>query len=559
MKVSLVSLPLLALPFLACSSGGGTEDDGAGSGDCADLLAGDLVITEVMANPAGEDRGFEYFEVYNASSATIDLGGLTLVYALPDGSDEQTHATGELSIEAGAYLALGTAEPDALPDYVDYGFANDLGSLRNAGALLALRCGETEIDRMVYPSMEGDDGVSFGLDGANAPDHIANDDVANFCPATASFAEGLFGSPGAANEPCNPAAAPGTCTDEDGERATVPPAVGDLVITEFMASPLEADATREWFEVYAAAEVDLNGLVAGREPGTADFTVETTDCLRVAAGDYVLFARDDVAETNGGLPEVTQVFDFTLAEDRTLFIGIGDQVLDQITMTPAMEGRSTALDPDLLDPEDNDDPASWALCAAAYGEEGNTGTPGASNAACGGGGGGDTCLDGGTARALVPPGPGDIRISEHMPNPDRVLDGVGEWFELEVLANVDLNGLEIGQTVGDVDETVNDANCLRFNAGSFVLFAVNLDDEVNGGLPAVDFETNQTLGQSAAGDSLFIGHGGTVLDDISWAQADVPVGASLSRDPGGDTFCPGVDPYGLGDLGTPRAANPDCP
>src|SRR6266545_3790864 len=206
----------------ACSSGGGDDagDDDAGtpSGDCSGMLAGDLVITEVMANPAGEDRGNEYFEIYNASSAAADLAGLTLAYSLVDSPDEEeTHEVGELSIAAGEYKVLGGADADALPGFVDYGFGNDLGTLRNAGAVLALRCGDVEVDRTEYPSAEGEDGVSWGLDGAATPDYLANDTIANFCPATIEFAAGMFGSPGAANEPCHPVVA-GTCTDGGNER-----------------------------------------------------------------------------------------------------------------------------------------------------------------------------------------------------------------------------------------------------------------------------------------------------------------------------------------------------
>jgi hypothetical protein len=551
----------------ACSGGGDDDDGGAGSGDCADLLAGDLVITEVMANPVGEDRGSEYFEVYNASSAAIDATGLTLVYSLPDGSNEETHDVSGLVIEPGAYVALGAADAEALPDFLDYGFDNDLGSLRNGGAALALRCGDQEIDRVEYASAEGDDGVAWQLDGAQAPDYLANDDPANFCPATVEFAPGMLGSPGEANESCNPVVPTGTCTDDDGERDVVPPAPGDLVITEFMASPVGNDADQEWFEVYAANDVDLNGLVGGRDTADPAVLVDQPECLHVAAGTYAVFARSSDPAANGGLPDVTATFDFALVEAGTIFIGIGDQVLDQISWTAVAAAASTALSPDALDPEANDDEANWVTCAAVYGPKGpngtNSGTPGESNEACGGdGGGGDgTCTDADGSRDIVPPGPGDLRISEFMANPAQVNDEFGEWFEVEVLADVDLNGLEIGQVSDpyDADQTVNDAACLHFSAGDFVVFARNDAAGENGGIPQVDFTTGQSLGQSANGDSLFIGFAGAVIDQISWAMADVVAGTALIVAPGGDQFCLAVPPYGAGDLGTPGTANAACP
>ena len=67
----------------------------------AELLAGDLVITEVMANPAGEDAGQEYIEFYNASGAALALGGVTLVVARADGSQESQHLLVDLAVEPG--------------------------------------------------------------------------------------------------------------------------------------------------------------------------------------------------------------------------------------------------------------------------------------------------------------------------------------------------------------------------------------------------------------------------------------------------------------------------
>ena len=451
MKISSLASLLLPISLLACSSGddAGDADDADGSGvDCGSLLAGDLVITEIMANPAGEDRGSEYFEIYNASSEAIDLDGLTLVYSLADGSNEKTHDVDDLVIEPGDYLVLGTAEADALRDYMDYGFGNDLGSLRNAGAALALRCDETEIDRTEYPSAEGQDGVASILDGEGTPDFIANDDVENYCSATTEFSPGLFGSPGEANESCNPiVGGGGTCLEGDGERDIVVPEVGDLVITEFMASPEGSDDTNEWFEIYATTDVDLNGLTAGRTSDDLASLVDGEDCLRLAAGQYAVFAKSAVEGENGGVADVVAEFNFALVPAGSIVLGVGEAVLDEIAWTSVANGASTALDPAQLDPTANDDEANWVTCAAEYGdaELGNRGTPGASNDACGGGPIGDTCNDGGTDRDAVRPVVGDLVITEFMASPDGS-DDTNEWFEVLALQPVDLQGLVAGRT-----------------------------------------------------------------------------------------------------------------
>jgi len=555
-RSTLALAALLGLSLVACSSGGGGDDgDDGGAADCGDILVGDLVITEVMANPTGEDRGNEYFEVYNADSGAIDASAFTLVYSLPDGSNEETHDVGDLVIEPGDYVTLGAVAQEEAPEFVDYGFDNDLGSLRNGGALLSLRCGDQVIDQVEYASAEGQDGVAWGLDGAMPPNHLINDDPANFCPATIEFASGMFGSPGAANEPCTPVFS-GTCTDGDGERDLVVPAVGDLVITEFMASPAGSDDTQEWFEVYANKDVDLNGLVAGRVVGEPTLTIEQPDCLSLTTGQYAVFARSAEAD-NGGIEDVIATFGFSLVGEGSMFIGIGDTVLDQIVWTSAADGASTALDPELLDPKANDDEANWTTCTAPYGDAGNTGTPGTSNEDCGGGGGEGTCLDGGKPRPIVSPTAGQILVTEALANPlgtGPEIDPGHEWFEITALADFDLNGLELGN--GDtVDQTLNLADCESVSDGTRIVFAHQAKD--NGGLPQVNFP--KTFQLTNSGGLIFVGVGGTVLHTFDYGNA--ADGRTRQLDPDGVTVCttPETVPYGDGDLGTPGAANPACP
>src|SRR5690606_14739309 len=54
------------LSLSACGDGGGGREGG-----CESIIAGDLVVTEIMANPPGPDSGSEWFEIYNASPAAI--------------------------------------------------------------------------------------------------------------------------------------------------------------------------------------------------------------------------------------------------------------------------------------------------------------------------------------------------------------------------------------------------------------------------------------------------------------------------------------------------------
>src|SRR4051794_9111526 len=122
---------LLILPVAACGPGGG------GSDKCADIGAGDLVISEIFADygaPAGSsgaDDGKEWFEIYNASDAPIDLEGLTITHSKPDDTMAHQHDMASLTIAAGDYAVLADVDPQFVTGFIDYGYGPDLGSFFN--------------------------------------------------------------------------------------------------------------------------------------------------------------------------------------------------------------------------------------------------------------------------------------------------------------------------------------------------------------------------------------------------------------------------------------------
>ena len=562
--------PALAAALVPLALGCG-PDDGPVDGECSSsILVGDLVITEIMANPLGEDRGNEWFEIYNASSTALDLTGLTLIYSLSDGTGEKTHKMRELVIEPGGYLVLGGVVPELAPSYVAYGFGNDLGPMRNGGARLAVSCAGTLIDEAEYPSVENTafDGVALGLDGNAAPSHLANDTIDNFCPATGEFIDGQFGSPGDSNEPCN-IVVPGMCSEGGSMRPVNSPAIGDLVISEFMANPdAVGDTAGEWFEVYVARDVDLNGVVAGLVPGEPKSSVASGDCVTASAGDYLLFARQADEAFNGGLPPVDQVFNFNLKNGTTstgpgtLYVGIGDTVLDEISYESSSTGASTALDPRVLDRDANDDAANWCPAAPVYGD-GDKGTPGAENEQCpiepvecdpG------QCFDGEACRDAVAPQAGDVLVTEVLANPNLAgTDTAHEWFELTIQGDFDLNGLELGRNE-TVEQTIAYGACIPVTAGDIVVFAGNLDMASNSGLPQADLRKTFTLNNDNTNRTVSVGFGGAFFHSLRYNGS--LVGQSTQLDPDGVTVCPtpSATPYGdNGDLGTPGDANPACP
>ena len=95
------------------------------------------------------------------------------------------------------------------------------------------------------------------------------------------------------------ALAPGTCFEGSELRAKRRPAAADLVTTEVMPDPAAvSDSTGEWFEVYVRADVDPNGLTAGRDPLDPDSALSEGDCVGFAGPGCLVFARGRDPEAN---------------------------------------------------------------------------------------------------------------------------------------------------------------------------------------------------------------------------------------------------------------------
>ncbi len=365
---------LFAVLFLAAC---GTDSP---AGPTCHLIAGDLAISEIMANPSGDDTGREWFEVYNTTSKTLDLAGVTLVAAKSDMSGEKDFTIDKLTVAPKAYVVFGSATQDLKPAYVTYGYGAALGQLINTNGLVAVKCGATVVDQVTYATAP--DGASLEVTGTMAPDALANDDASQWCAATASYETGNSGTPGAANEACSGTGPQGMCTDAGGKRAVRTPAVGDLVVSELMPDPNGTDTAGEWFEVYVVRDVDLNGLGLGTAVGTVKDTLVDTSCLAATAGSYLVFARSTDATTNGGLPSVYKTESLTLGNTSgTVVLSVNGTVIDQVSYTKAPAGASLSLDPAKLDANANDDPTAFCSGVATYGA-GGKGTPGAANPPC---------------------------------------------------------------------------------------------------------------------------------------------------------------------------------
>ncbi|WP_428266280.1 hypothetical protein [Haliangium sp.] len=599
---------------LALAAGAGCGADRLDIERCPGrLLPGQLVITEVMPTPTGADvsddpgddgrPGPAWIEIYNPTDVVIGLQGVRLLTRRSDGSAAGALVLTPAQVEPGRYFVLGrSARSATAPAWLDLDLPA-MPTIDPGGGSVTLACDVIEIDTAAYPA--NPPGAAVGLSGGGQqPDPERNDDPAGWCSATIGFAPGARGSPGAANEACPGApggggdddrpSPDGMCTDADGLRPIDGATPGDVVITEIMPNPdAVSDADGEWAEVYVDRDLDLNGLSLGRSSDSLAVVVNTGECVRARAGAYVLFAASADSAVNGGLAPVAGELPTSLVNaNGGLVLGAGtDIVLDQVTWTSSSAGASLSLDPSARSPVDNDLAAPWCVHRSSSYGSGDTGTPGAANASCADPGGGgaapdagleprdggldlgpdaldeaapidappaDHCRDGEVLRPIARPGPGAVHITELMANPDAVSDADGEWFELRIDVDADLNGLELGRTPGEVLTTLTSEHCLRVSAGAYAVLAHGPDPAQNGGLPEVvgGFEFSLVN----AGGGLFVGAEGVVFDAVNYAVA--APGATWMRSSSGDELwceCPPELVYGLGDRGTPAAANPTCP
>lgn len=159
-------------------------------------VPGDLIITEVMADPspAGTDTDYEWFEVYNASDSTLELAGV-----------QAADNTGEFTVAAGVVLAPGAYGVFAhtaanVPDVdvlYEYGSAPKPPELSNSKEdTITLRLDGVELDRAT--SKKSTAGSSMCLPYPYTADNAV---ASSWKTSTATWSSlPDKGSPGASNE-----------------------------------------------------------------------------------------------------------------------------------------------------------------------------------------------------------------------------------------------------------------------------------------------------------------------------------------------------------------------
>lgn len=357
-------------------------------------LSAQLVINEIDYDNVGTDTA-EFVEIKNIDVVLVNLADYTLELVNGNLGGAAVYATYSLApavqLAPGGYLVL-CANPTLTP-HCDLDVSPDTNLIQNgAPDAVALRHLGTLIDTVSY---DGDTGAPY-TEGSGSG--LIDDGQVDFA-GISRFPDGADTNqnnvdlsprcitPGQANTAAS-AACLSSIFAEDFESGTyrfwsrvVSPQVPDaaeLIVNEFMASPLGTDSLQEWFEV-----LNLTGRPLDLVGCTLDGSFQWSASAPLAAGGFLVIARSTDPVVNGGITGAVGA-NFALTNADSLTIDCFSTLIDTVSWTSAVNGESTSLDPDFATAVLNDPETSWCPNGTdVYGNgTGGTGTPGAANPEC---------------------------------------------------------------------------------------------------------------------------------------------------------------------------------
>jgi Lamin Tail Domain len=162
-------------------------------------VAGALVITEFIPNPAGTDGDREWFEIKNTGAAAFDLNGLGLDREGDPALPNIVTSPDCKSVAAGAYALFAhkteSAVNGGLPA-VDATFSFTMPAASDIRVL----DGATVLDKITWTTAPTDASSALDPDKTNVTD---NDDALSFCPALTPYGDLMSkGTPKADNPQC---------------------------------------------------------------------------------------------------------------------------------------------------------------------------------------------------------------------------------------------------------------------------------------------------------------------------------------------------------------------
>ncbi|MEE2961714.1 MAG: lamin tail domain-containing protein [Myxococcota bacterium] len=454
--------------FLKC-------DDGGVSRDTVFPVEGDLLITEVFANPGGSDQGFEWIEIQNHSQKSVDLNGLLVEVIRASGAKGFTGLLERakcFSLAPGAYGVFYAAQGSSpvVEGGAVVGFEG-LSVPNGAGTQVRISLDGAVLSSVVFES-DVADGMSWMRDALSTTPKTAAGDGCLSGDGFQVSDEPVVPTPGFMNGICGSK----SCVVDGGYAEIVELVAGDVIVSEVYAYPKTGG--KDFLELYVAADESryLNGLevaVAQNDDGSGNsrkFSLLGKDCIVADAGSYFLMAPEADTTLNGNLKNIGMVVD-SLALYNTnalkLTLTQGDLVIDESHVLAAQSGYSYALNPANLSATGND--TADAYCQSQLtGVFDGRGSPGFANV-CGAG-----CLvDGQSPQAARVALEGALIVSELMANPDST-DSKKEWVEFYNAGSVevDVGGILLVAKKGESpprEELIGLDQCYPLGAGEFLV------------------------------------------------------------------------------------------
>jgi hypothetical protein len=249
--------------------------------------AEDIKINEFLANPDGDDSGFEWVELMNTGSSTLVLTGWELQWGTSSWNKSMELGEG-VSIGPGEFLLIGEDEVSGADVVGSLG----LGNGTDGDGLRLLHCGGGSSDTVIYGGSNGDGwtddtgaeatsiapALESGLSLGRCVDGQDSDDSGT------DWVVSEESSPGSANIECVPV----EC--EAGNWA--------VKINEVFPNPEGTDADQEWIELYNAGDESqaLDGWVIEQATSSWSTVYSFPGGVDIAPGEYVLVGGAEVPD-----------------------------------------------------------------------------------------------------------------------------------------------------------------------------------------------------------------------------------------------------------------------
>jgi hypothetical protein len=280
-------------------------------------------ISEIMYDPAGNDSGREWVELYNDDSDPVSMTAGTKGWKFNDGSNhllvdpaaaQNGGGRGSLTIAPGGYVILSNDPASFLIDYPNGSFSviKSSFSLNNSGATLILSndAGATE-DSVTYSKSEGayDDGNSLSsqaddsfLASVPTPGLVNMSAAAAFGDATTSNAADQSSTDGSSNsEPASPVMSssyappptPQVFADAGGSRTVIVGADSEFDGRAFNRAkqPLSADTVRFLWNFGDGSTADGPAVIHHfNYPGRYAVVLEVADGFDAASSEIIVTA-----------------------------------------------------------------------------------------------------------------------------------------------------------------------------------------------------------------------------------------------------------------------------